>query len=425
MATFSRPTRRAFLKAAGVTLALPWLESAAPPLAPAAGGPPRRFVGVMTNQGILPQFFFPKEAGRDYVAPPYLEILKDHRADMTVLSGVALPGVDGGHASEKSFLTGTPHPGRGAFRNGISLDQLIAEQIGGDTRFPSLTLMAGSDNASLSWTRSGAMIPPITSPLKLYRKLFVDDTAQGRIADRQRLHEDRSLLDGLRDQAKRLESSLNAADRERFDQYTTAVRDLERRLAKADAWIDIPKPKVTTKPPEDLRDSTQLVTHQRLLYDLIRLALETDSTRVVTLCVSLAAVTARQIPGVTNNTHELTHHGNRPEKIAELRLIESSLFQTFGDLLAGLRTAKEQGVPLLDRTCLLFGTNMGSANAHSTDNLPALIAGGGFKHAGHLAFNRTNNTPLTNLHLSVLHRLGIEATSFSTSTGTLQGLELA
>jgi hypothetical protein len=418
------PHRRQFLKAAGVTLALPFLESLQPAWARLAP-PPRRFVGMMTNQGILPEFFFPKEAGKEYTPTPYLEILKDHLKDMTIFSGVSLPGVDGGHASERSFLTGAPGASRGSFRNSISLDQFAAEHISGDTRFPSLSLMIGNDSLSLSWTRNGSMIPPDQNPLKLYQKLFVEDSPQGKAAAHQRLKEDRSLLDSLSEEAKRLEDRVTASDRDRVDQYLTSVRDLEKRLAKAEKWIDVPKPKTAAKAPPDGVDRNDLPAHSKMMLDLVRLALETDSTRIVTVCTSLASVTPRTIPGVRNNTHELTHHGNQPEKMNELRLIEEAIFRAVGDLLTGLRSAKEQGTTLLDRTIVLFGTNMGSANSHSNDNLPALVAGGGFKHAGHLAFDRKKNYPLSNLYVSILQRLGIQTDRFSSGSGTMQGLELA
>ena len=419
------PDRRKFLKAAGISLTLPFLESLRPAWAGPDGAPPRRFVGMMTNQGILPEFFFPKEAGKSYAPPPYLEILKDHLQDLTVFSGVSLPGVDGGHASEKSFLTGAPGASRGSFRNTVSLDQFAAERIGGDTRFPSLSLMIGNDALGLSWTRNGSMIPPEQNPLKLYQKLFVEDTAQGREAARRRLKEDRSLLDQLGDQAKLLEGRVTASDRDRVDQYFTSVRDLEKRLAKAEKWIDVPKPKTAAKAPPDGVDRNDLPAHSRMMLDLVRLALETDSTRIVTVCTSLASVTPRTIPGVRNNTHELTHHGNQPEKVNELRLIEEAIFRSVAEFLAGLRAAKEQGTTLLDRTIVLFGTNMGSANSHSNDNLPALVAGGGFRHAGHLAFDRKKNYPLSNLYVSILQRLGMAADRFSSGTGTMQGLEPA
>jgi hypothetical protein len=418
------PHRRQFLKAAGLTLALPWLESLQPAWARSAP-PPRRFVGMMTNQGILPEFFFPKEAGKEYTPTPYLEILKDHLKDVTVFSGVSLPGVDGGHASERSFLTGAPGASRGSFRNSISLDQFAAEHIGGDTRFPSLSLMIGNDSLSLSWTRNGSMIPPDQSPLKLYQKLFVEDSPQGKVMAHQRLKEDRSLLDSLSEEAKRLEGRVTASDHDRVDQYLTSVRDLEKRLAKAEKWVDVPKPKTAAKAPPDGVDRNDLPAHSKMMLDLVRLALETDSTRIVTVCTSLASVTPRTIPGVRNNTHELTHHGNQPEKMNELRLIEEAIFRAVGEFLTGLRSAKEQGMTLFDRTIVLFGTNMGSANSHSNDNLPALVAGGGFKHAGHLAFDRKKNYPLSNLYVSILQRLGIQTDRFSSGTGTMQGLELA
>ena len=283
--------RRTFLKAAGITLALPMLDAmgaAGPATAPSTS--PRRFLGIMTNMGIMPQFFFPKTPGHDYESTPYLDILKDHRQDMTVLSGVSLPGVDGGHAAEKSFLTGAPGASRGSFKNSISLDQVIAEEIGGDTRFPALTLMVGADNMSLSYTRSGCMIPPTTSPLTLYQSLFVEDTPASKATAQRRLSEDRSLLDGLREQAKLLESTVGARDRQRLDQYFTSVRDLERRLAKSEAWIDRPKPKVSMPQPTEIKDRNELISNNRVMFDLVRVALETDSTRVVTVALSTGSV---------------------------------------------------------------------------------------------------------------------------------------
>jgi hypothetical protein len=420
--------RRTFLRAAGVTLALPLLEAMRPAFAYARGGevePPRRFVGMMTNMGILPQFFFPETAGLDYAATPYLEILKEHRAQMTVFSGVSLPGVDGGHAAERSFLTGAPGASRGSFRNSISLDQVMAEKVGGDTRFPSISVMIGSDNLSLSWTRNGSMIPPSTSPLKLYQQLFVEDTAEGKATAARRLQEDRSLLDSLRDQSKRLERTVGAADRERLDQYFTAVRDLEARLAKSEGWVKVPKPKVGMAAPKEIEDRNDLPKNSSVMLDLLRLALETDSTRVITVAESLASITPRTIPGVQSNTHELSHHGNREEKVAELRRIEEAQFQQLARLLSELRDTREAGHSLLERTAVLYGTNMGSANSHSNDNLPVLLAGGGFKHSGHLAFDRKKNYPLTNLHVSLLQRLGVETGAFSSGTGTMSGLELA
>jgi hypothetical protein len=425
LATRTPLSRRTFLRAAGTTLALPFLESMLPRLGAAAPEPPRRFIGMMTNMGILPDFFFPKNDGPDYEASPYLDLLSDHRRELTVFSGVSLPGVDGGHASEQSFLTGAPGASRGSFRNSISLDQVMAEKLGSATRFPSLPIMIGSEYLSLSWTRSGSMIPPLTSPLKLYQQLFVEDTAEGKATAVRRLQQDRSLLDGLRDQLRSLQQNVNATDRERLDQFTTAVRDLEQSLAAAEGWIAHPKPKVDASAPKEIEDRNDLPFNAKVMLDLVRLALETDSTRIVTVCWNTTSLTCSKIPGVKTSTHPLTHHGQRPEKIDELRRIEEAQFRSLSDFYTTLKSTREQGATLFDRTACLYGTNMGSANSHSTDNMPVLLAGGGFKHAGHLAFDKKNNYPLSNLYLSLLHRLGLESEKFSSSTAPMRGLDLA
>ena len=417
-------SRRTILKAAGVSLALPMLDAMQPAFAQSTLPPPKRFVGVMTNMGILPQYFFPEQAGKNYAASPYLEILKDHREDLTVFSGVSLPGVDGGHAAEKSFLTGAPGASRGSFKNSISLDQVMAEKVGGETRFPSLTLMVGAELMSCSWTRSGSMIPPERSPLKLYQQLFVEDTPAGKAQAMHRLQEDRSLLDSLQEKSKRLAKRVGAADRERLDQYFTSVRDLESRLAKLTRWIDLPKPVVGMPAPEDVKDNHDLAKNERVMFDLVRLALETDSTRIVTVCLNTGTLTPRHISGVNSMCHELTHHGNREEKLSELRLIEEAQFRALDEFLGGMSAAKEQGISLLDTTSVLYGTNMGSANSHANDNLPVLLAGGGFKHAGHIAFDRKKNYPLTNLYVSLLQQIGVETDRFSSGTGTMRGLPL-
>ena len=418
-------SRRTFLRAAGATLALPFLESMMPQLgrAAAAPEPPRRFVGMMTNMGILPEYFFPKKEGRDYDLPYYLDLLKAHRNDMTIFSGTSFPGVDGGHASERSFLTGAPGASRGSFKNSVSLDQIMGEQLGSATRFPTLTLMIGTESLSLSWTRSGSMIPAIVSPLKLYNKLFVEDTAEGKAASVRRLRQDRSLLDSLRDQYRTLQQSVTASDRDRLDQFATAVRDLEKSLAATEGWVAQPKPKVGVKAPLETADHNDLVFNSKVMLDLVRLALETDSTRIATVAFSTTTITPK-LPGITSSTHPLTHHGQQPDKIAQLRTIEGAQFEAVADFFAGLKESKEQGISLFERTSCMFGTNMGSANAHSNTNLPVLLAGGGFKHGQHLAFDTTNNYPLSNLYISLFQRMGLPIDRFSSGTTTMRGLEM-
>jgi hypothetical protein len=269
------------------------------------------------------------------------------------------------------------------------------------------------------------MIPPQQSPLKLFQQLFVEDTPAGKAAAVKRLKEDRSLLDSLREQTQRLQKTVGAADRERLDQYFSSVRDLERRLAKAGEWLDKPKPKITLAAPQEIADRDDLAKNERVMFDLVRAALETDSTRIVTVCFNTGSLRPHYIPGVTSNCHELTHHGGREEKLSELRRIEEAQFSALSEFLTGMGAAKEQGISLLDQTSVLYGTNMGSANAHSNDNLPVLLAGGGFKHAGHLAFDKKKNYPLSNLYVSLLQRIGVQTDSFSSGTTTMRGLECA
>lgn len=394
-------------------MALPFLDAMQPLKAAGKADIPRRMVCIETNMGILPQFFFPEKPGKDYALSPYLERLKAHRDQLTVFSGVSHPGVTGGHAAEKCFLTGTPHPERGGFRNWVSLDQYAAEQFGNRTRYPSLTLGCGNEGQTLSYTRSGAPIPIERSPRKLFERLFVQGKPSEVAARVEEIKQGRSTLDFVGDQAKRLNGSLSPADRARLEQYMTSVRELEQRLQSAEDWEHKPKPKVAAKPPEDEKDHREFARQTQIMFDVIKLALETDSSRLVSLFIDTTVI------------HNITHHGNRPEVLAELRAKEESQFDALNHLLKLLAETKEQDSTLLGRTMVLYGTCMGSANSHSNSNLPVLLAGGGFKHGQHLAFDAQNNYPLTNLFVSMLQRLGIEAREFSTGKGTMRGLEMS
>jgi hypothetical protein len=408
-------SRRTFLRGAGTVMALPLLDAMQPAFA--ADKPqaiPRRMVAIQTNMGILPQFFFPEKAGRDYAASPYLQRLAEHRNQLTVFSGVSFPGVTGGHVAERCFLTGTPHPERGGFRNWVSLDQFVAERIGNQTRYPSLVLgMSNEGNATLSYTRAGAPISSERSPKKVFQTLFVQGKPAEMAANVESIRQGRSMLDFVSDEAKRLNRSLSKADQSRMDQYFTSVRELEQRMHSSEEWEYKPKPKVDAKAPDDIEDGREFVKKTRLMFDVMKLALETDSTRVITLFVDTTVI------------HNITHHGNRPEVLDELRHHEEGQFDALNEFLKALAATKEQNDSLLDRTMVLYGTCMGSANAHSNVNLPALLAGGGFRHGQHLAFDTANNYPLSNLYLSMLHRLEIEVDQFSTSKGTMSGLELS
>jgi hypothetical protein len=423
------------LRAAGAAVALPLLESLAPrtgygsPAEQAAAGgsgiaPPRRMVCVMVNTGIIPEHFFPKELGRDYQPSPYLEPFGDLRNDLTVFSGISHPDVSGGHCGEQVFLTGAREPRSVTFRNSISVDQFAAEQLGNTTRFQSLVLAVGErHDGLLSVTRDGVFIPTEQQPSEVYRKLFLPDTAEQSTRRLAEIERGASILDFVLDKARPLAQSLPATDRQRLDQYFTSVRELEQQFDHAKAWQARPKPSVTEPQPKDIPDRTQMVERMELMYAMTRLALETDSTRFVSLYLNPLEITPK-LPGVSNRTHSLTHHGNEPEKLAELRRIDEAGLGALAGFLRGLAGVNEQGGRLLDGTMVLFGSNMSNGSAHLNTNLPILLAGGGFRHGQHLAFDQKNNLPLANVFVSMLQRLGLETDAFSSSTGTVTGLEM-
>lgn len=411
-------TRRHFLRAAGACLALPFIGRAAETL------PPRRLLAIHVPLGMMPQFFFP-QAGA--ASSPYLDLLAEQRSHFTTFSGVSHPGVDGNHHAGQCFLSGAPHPGQATFRNSISLDQFAAEKIGLDTRYPSLAVTVSNGEHygdSIAISRAGVMLPAERSAEKLYRRLFVAGTPEEKAATMRRIEAGGSVLDLILEKTKRLEQSAAPEDRARLDQYFQSVRELEDRLQRNIAWENRPKPRVDFPQPRDIADANEVIARSKLMFDLVRLALQTDSTRVVTLTLSTFSVVPH-VPGVKSETHGLTHHGNEPAKIAELRKIEEAQMTAFGELLAAFRGVAETGGTLLDHTQILYGSCLGNANSHSNLNLPLILAGGGFKHGGHLSFDTTNNTPMANLFVTMLQKLGVEADKFSSSTGTISVLGAA
>ncbi|MBL8829640.1 MAG: DUF1552 domain-containing protein [Planctomycetaceae bacterium] len=416
-------TRRRMLRSMGVALALPRLDIFDPARAASAAQSRRRMVCICTPLGLYPSNFFPEKPGRDYIATPYLELLAEHRHDFTVISGLAHAGMSSGfaHQASASFLTGAPGAGRPGFRNSISLDQFAADHIGGETRFPSLALSA--EGAGLSWTRTGALVPAATSPSRVFAKLFLDGKADEVQTQIRRLEDGQSILDDVRSQASALRRDLDRGDRDKLDEYLTSVRELERRLNKDVTWAKTPKPKVDVPPPTDIPNVADLIGRSRLLFDLTHLALQTDSTRLVT--IMLAGTTyVPPIPGVSLGHHDLSHHGKDPGKLEQLKIVELETMKTLRDLFGKLKQSHEGSGTLLDHTTVFLGSNLGDGSSHSVKNLPVLIAGGGFRHGQHLAFDENNHPPLCNLFVNMLQRLGIETDTFANSTGTLNGLEM-
>jgi hypothetical protein len=415
-------TRRHFLRTAGISLALPWLDKFS--VARAAAPVPRRMICICAPLGFYPEHFFPSQKGRDYTLSPYLELLKEHRDDFTVISGLQHAGMGSSfaHQASASFLTGAPGAGRPGFRNAVSLDQFAAEHIGRQTRFPSLVL-SGEGSGGLSWTRTGALIPADNSPSKVFARLFLEGE-EGEVEQQMRRLEDgRSILDDVRAQAKTLLSGLGSEDRDKLDEYLTSVRELEQRMVNDESWVRKPKPKVSVPPPQDIPNAADLIGRTRLLFDLSHLALQTDSTRLITLMLA-GNTHVPPIEGVSLGHHDLSHHGKDPGKLAQLEIVERETMKTVRDLLTKLKQSQEADSNLLDRTTVFLGSNLGDGSSHSTRNLPVLLAGGGFRHGQHLAFDPDQPPPLCNLFVSMLQRLGIEADTFSTGTGSLSGLDL-
>lgn len=421
--------RRYFLRAAGVALALPMLDAMTPAFAEeTAEGVPRRMLAICNNLGLLGGGFFPARAGKDYELSPYLNFLKEYRDDFTVFSGVSHPDVDGSHASEVCFLTAAPHPGNGGFRNSISLDQFMAEYIGVKTRFPSLTLGVNTNKGqrSLTWTGSGVMIPCDESASSIYRRLFLQGSKED--VDRQisRLKLGESILDSIAGQASGLNRKLGQSDRNRMEQYVTGVRELERRMVLSEDWERKPKPATTAPEPKDPDSNRAYMEKVRLMYEMSRLAFESDSTRLITLFLDSTNSPAIDLGDVkiTDGYHNLSHHGKNESKLAQLDAIDKSHMKLLAELIGKLKSSKEEGDSLLDRSMVLYGSNFGDANKHTTTNLPVIFAGGGFQHGQHLSFDTNRNYPLPNLFVSMLRRIGIPSDKFASSTGTMRGLEL-
>ena len=413
--------RRTFLRGTGVALALPWLTAMSHAFAGPAARPPRRFVAVTLGLGLHADNLNPENAGQDYMPSLYLQHLQDLRDNFTVISGSSHPGVSGGHRAEASLLTAAPMSASAQSRNTISIDQLLAKHLGHQTRFPSLVLGLSGSN-SPSYTENGSMVPAEDSPSKLFARLFINDSSAERARKSARAREGQSIMDLVAEDARALERQLGAGDRDRLDAYFTSVRELERRLADSEAWAHRPKPGVDVPRPVDIRNPNDFIGRQRLMSDMVRLALSTDAARFVTLHLG-GSGGVLPIPGVEEGYHALSHHGQDEDKLAQLALVETEIIAAWGDFLRGLQRTQDHGANLLEHTSVVLTSNLGNASSHNNRNMPVLFAGGGFRHGRHLAFDRNNNYPLPNLYVSILQQTGLEQNRFSTGTSTMTGLE--
>jgi hypothetical protein len=407
-------SRRAMLRGAGITLGLPLLEAMTPAFAVVRESKQaKRFVGVSMALGLHNPNLVPEGAGRDYQPSRYLQSIQDLRNDFTVVSGSSHPGVSGGHTAEGSIYSACPNARGATSRNTISLDQLMAKQLGHATRFPSLVLNTNSQT-SPSYTENGSMIPAENSAMRLFTRLFVNDTPAEQERQAELIRSGRSVMDVVGAEAKTLQRELGAGDRDKLDAWFTSVRDLEKRLAANEEWTHKPKPKVAMKPPAKIPRDNEVAV-DGIFLDIIHMALATDSTRFVTLHITGNNV--QGIEGVDESYHNLSHHGMDEEKLAQLAIVEQGVVNQWGHFLRRLK-----GDQLLDDTMVLLTSNLGNASAHDNKNMPVLFAGGGFKHGQHLAFDQKDNYPLPNLYLSALHRLGLQDESFATSEAEMDGL---
>ncbi len=423
-------SRRELLRGAGVALSLPLLDCMNRDSASASAAPqtPQRMLLISNNLGVLPEPFFPQTAGKDYALSPYLRQLEDFRSDFTVFSGLSHPSCEGGHSTENCFLTGAKHPTSSGFRNTISLDQYAADHLGKSTRFETLNLGVNLDtaNRSLSWTRDGVLLPAEDSPARLFQRMFLQgDLTQ--VAQRlERLKRRGSILDAVTESTQRFRQGLGRNDRTRLDQYFGSIRQLEQRLHLAGEWEQRPKPAAEREPPRDVVDRALLFDKFEQMLTMATLALQSDSTRIVTLMVDAYATPVFELGDDDRSTtgyHPLSHHGMRADLIAQLEKADRRQMELLHDLISTLADDQGESGRLLDSTMVLYGSNMGDANTHANTNLPILLAGGGFRHGQHLSFDHEKNEPLCRLFVSMLQRLGVQTDRFASGAGTLTGLE--
>jgi len=417
--------RRFLLRTAGASLALPGLTSlmaktsqslASLQATKGAGVGAKRFVAVGNLLGYQQKSFFPETTGNGYESTTLLKPLEQVREKMTVYRGLD-HGVKGGHFAVHSFLSGVLHSeARDREDGNVTIDQYLAEKVGDQTRFPSLTI--GSEGGihggcQLSWTRSGVRVPPITNPAELFDRLFANDPPERRKRRSRENNLQASILDTVNEEAKGLSRQVNKEDREKLDEYFTSIRDVEKRLELRRRWADHPKPSA----PFDKPANRNTVDDLPMLYELMALALQTDSTRIATL--EIGGSFLPQHLGIDRSYHSLSHHGNKEDALAHLIALETYQIEHFGKFLTRLSQVTDGEGSLLDSTAVLFGSGIGSGNSHTNSDLPIILAGGGYRHGEFkkVESKGLNKVPLCNLYVDLAQRMGVETESFGNSTG--------
>lgn len=417
-------SRRFVLRSLAGSLALPGLSSAIADTVTSpvrsvtgAGVGARRFVAIGNLLGFQQKHFFPDTPGREFEETTLLKPLATNRDHITVYRGLD-HGIRGGHFAVHTFLSGVLHHESSHRPDGnVTLDQFLADEVGTQTRFASLTV--GSEGGihggcQLSWTKSGVRVPPITGPSELFAKLFVTESTERRAQAVQANTLQASILDSVLEEAGSLSRQVNREDRSKLDEYFSSIRDLEKRLDARKRWTDQPKP----QPPFDQPADTNTVEDLPMLYELIALALQTDSTRIATL--EIGGSFLPQNLGIDKSYHSLSHHGNQEDAIADLITLETYQLEQFNLFLTRLAGISDGDQSLLDSTAVLFGSGMGNGSSHTNSDLPIVLAGGGYGNGEFKTVEAkgSSKTPLCNLYLDIAHRMGVNAESFGTSTGT-------
>ena len=409
--------RRTALRGIGGVLTLPLLESTAT----ARQVPPTRFLVVGNPLGMHPEHFFPKGFGTAFEFPETVRSLNWLRERVTILSHTD-HSMNSGHGREISFLNGILPENSSAYpEKNVSVDQLMARRTYGRVRFPSVHAALES-GIRMSWNANGVDLKPFTDPQRLFDHLFLNLTAQQKAVRRELIARNGSILDAVREQLADLRRQAGKWDRERLDQYGTSIRELEGSLADRSEWIDRDKPKFDISEHFAGMETT-IRDRYNAIFDMVAYAFETDMTRVATVAFP-NELGYTEIDGVTRGYHACTHNGKKDEVIAELVAIESFQITQLSRCLRKLDAVREPGADgsLLDHTIVLFGSGMGYGGTHSNRNLPILVAGGGFRHLGHVdARGRDGiNMPLCNLFVTLLQRFGVERDRFNTSTGAFE-----
>ena len=436
--------RRTVLRGVGTGLALPWLECMSSSLGAAGTATkalPKRLCAIYIPYGVsLPKQdspyakwrWFPNGSGKDFTFNESLKSLEPLRDKLTVFEGLDHPKCRkmGGHDTADTFLTGAEMI-HGNLNNTVSVDQLIANEIGDATRYSSLSLSTNggvgtpTKSTTLAFSQQGRPIPSMNRPMQIFARLFgVDDSTNAKFA-RQQLANSEHMLDSVLEHSKDINRKLGRHDQQKFQEYLDSVRMVEQQAERAQAWMDIPKPKVD---PETLKLNSSPedpIDYLRTMFDLMALAFQTDSTRVATFMTSSMGNTlAGAFPaaiGLTGNWHKLAHDANKGSGPEELGKFDQFLAENFSRFLQKLDAMDEGDGSVLDRTAILYGSS--NSNTHNNTNYPLILAGGnkfGFKHGHYRIYD--GQTPMSNLLLTMLNGVGVEAESFADSTGRLDGI---